>query len=41
MAQVYLGNPNLKAAGVTVPFTEDDVIELRKCRKDPIYFIEN
>jgi len=41
MAQVYLGNPNLKAAGVTVPFTEDDVIELRKCRKDPIYFIDN
>jgi hypothetical protein len=41
MAQVYLGNPNLKAAGVTVPFTEEDVIELRKCRKDPIYFIEN
>ena len=41
MAQTYLGNSNLKAAGVTVNFTEEQIVELRKCRKDPIYFIEN
>ena len=41
MSQTYLGNSNLKAAGVKVNFTEEQIVELRKCRKDPIYFIEN
>jgi hypothetical protein len=35
----YLGNQNLKAAGVSVPFTEEQVKEYLKCSKDPIYFI--
>jgi hypothetical protein len=37
----YLNNPNLKAAGVVVEFTGDDVTEYIKCKNDPIYFIEN
>lgn len=41
MAQVYNSNVNLKAAGVKVQFTQEQVIEWVKCAKDPIYFIEN
>ena len=37
----YKANNNLKAAGVQVPFTEENVKEYIKCAKDPIYFIEN
>lgn len=37
----YLGNDNLKAAGIQVNFTEDQVKEYVKCAKDPIYFIKN
>ena len=36
----YLGNQNLKAAGVSVPFTEEQVKEYLKCSKDPAYFIK-
>ena len=41
MSQVYLNNPLLKAAGVSIPFTSEQVEELIKCSKDPIYFIRN
>lgn len=37
----YLGNDNLKAAGIQVKFTEDQVKEYVKCAQDPIYFIKN
>ena len=37
----YLGNANLKAAGVKVEFTEEQVTEYLKCAQDPIYFIKN
>jgi len=37
----YLGNPKLKAAGVKIDFTQEQVAEIIKCSKDPIYFIEN
>ena len=40
MAQVYLNNPLLKAAGVNIPFTQEEVQEYVKCSKDPIYFIK-
>ena len=36
----YLGNQNLKEAGIDIQFTEEQVIEYMKCAKDPIYFIE-
>ena len=36
----YLGNQNLKAAGVSVPFTEEEVQEYLKCSQDPVYFIQ-
>ena len=35
----YLGNPSLKASGVDIEFTQDQVKEYIKCAKDPIYFI--
>jgi len=38
--QVYNSNQNLKAAGVTVNFTQEQVQEYIKCSKDPLYFIE-
>ena len=41
MPLVYNKNLNLKAAGVPVPFTQDQVQEYVKCAKDPLYFIRN
>ena len=40
MPEIYLGNQNLKAAGVQVEFTQDSVMEYLKCARDPIYFIK-
>jgi len=40
MALVYNANTQLKAAGVKIPFTEEQVKEYLKCKDDPIYFIE-
>ena len=37
----YLGNANLKAAGVSLQFTKEQIEEYVKCAKDPIYFIES
>jgi hypothetical protein len=37
----YLGNSNLKASGVPLNFTKDEIEEYLKCVDDPIYFIEN
>lgn len=36
----YLGIENLKRAGVTIDYTEEQIQELVKCSKDPLYFIE-
>lgn len=41
MFSYYKANPNLKAAGVAIPFTEEQLSEYIKCKSDPIYFIEN
>ena len=40
MAEKYKGNPNLKAAGQEISFTEEQVKEFVKCSKNPVYFIE-
>lgn len=40
MAKIYNSNINLKAAGVQVQFTPEQVEEYIKCSKDPLYFIE-
>ena len=39
--KTYLGNANLKAIGVDLEFTEDQIQEYLKCANDPIYFIES
>ena len=36
----YLGNSNLKPAGIEIEFTKNQVEEYVKCAKDPIYFIK-
>lgn len=41
MSSFYNANSLLKAAGVKIPFTEEQVQEYIKCKADPIYFIEN
>ena len=41
MAELYLGNPLLKAAGVQVEWTEESLKEYQKCWEDPQHFIEN
>lgn len=40
-AKFYNANSNLKAAGVNVPFTEEQIEEYVKCSQDPVYFINN
>ena len=39
-ADLYLGNPNLKKANVSVDWTEDNIREYLKCKDDPVYFTE-
>lgn len=39
--QIYLGNPLLKKANVAVEFTQNQVLEFIKCKKDPVYFAKN
>ena len=41
LATSYLGNPNLKPAGTTHNFTEEELEQYLKCADDPEYFIEN
>jgi hypothetical protein len=41
MSENYLGNPSLKAEGVSVEWTEENIQEYQKCMKSPEYFIEN
>lgn len=41
MSDNYLGNANLKKVGVSIPFTEENVLEYQKCSEDPIYFVDN
>jgi len=41
MAQVYNANANLKAAGVSVQFTPEQIQEYVRCSEDYIYFVEN
>lgn len=37
----YKGNSNLKQIGYVIPYTQDQIAELIRCTKDPVYFIEN
>ena len=36
--EIYLGNPNLKKANVSVEFTQEQLLEYVACREDPVYF---
>lgn len=36
----YLGNPRLKAPGMKIPFTQEQLDEYMKCAQDPVYFAE-
>jgi len=40
MSDAYLGNPNLKKVNTPVEFTKENLIEYKKCEKDPLYFME-
>ena len=37
----YLGNPLLKAVGVSSDWTEEELQEYVKCSKNPVHFIQN
>jgi hypothetical protein len=37
----YLGNINVKRTGVESEWTEEEVLEYKKCMENPIHFIEN
>ena len=36
----YLGNPLLKKANVPVEWTEEQILEYKKCMEDPLHFIQ-
>jgi hypothetical protein len=38
---IYLGNPLLKKANTSIEFTEDQINEFIKCKKNPVYFAKN
>ena len=40
-SEAYLGNSNLKAAGVNINFSEKQIEEYVRCSQDPLYFIKN
>jgi hypothetical protein len=37
----FMGNVNLRPAGRNIELSEDQLSEYKKCRRDPVYFIEN
>lgn len=37
----FNGNPNLKKIGTAISYTEEQILELKKCSEDPVYFIDN
>jgi hypothetical protein len=37
----YLGNPLLKKANTSIEFTKDQIQQIIKCKKDPVYFAKN
>ena len=37
----YLGNTQVKRAGVDTSYTDEEMQEYIKCTKDPIHFIES
>ena len=39
-ANHYLGNPLLKKANVPVEWTEEQILEYKKCMEDPMYFCQ-
>lgn len=39
MSDSYLNNPNLKAVGVPVAFTEEQIQEYKRCASDCVYFV--
>ena len=34
----YLGNPHVKRDGVEQKWTQEQIIEYKKCMNDPVYF---
>jgi len=40
MPDIYLGNKNLKSAGVPIEFTQEQVLEYVKVARNPQYFIQ-
>lgn len=41
MAEYFRNNESIKAAGVKIEFTPEQVQEMTKCALDPVYFTEN
>jgi hypothetical protein len=41
MKLCYNGNSNIKKSNVMISYTEEQITELIKCKKDIIYFIRN
>lgn len=37
----FLNNENLKSAGVKLPLTAEQILEIEKCTTDIIYFVKN
>lgn len=37
----FKGSKLLKPTNVNIEYTEEQILELLKCKKDPLYFIEN
>ena len=40
-SDAYLGNPNLKKVNTPIEFTEEQIVEFKRCEEGPLYFIKN
>ena len=38
MSDGYLGNPNVKRDGIVASWTQQEILEYKKCMDDPIHF---
>ena len=41
MIDGYLGNSKLKKPGIEIEYSQEQLIEITKCIKDPVHFIKN
>ena len=37
----FKNNQNLRPTNISIPYTQDQILEITKCARDPVYFVKN